>query len=195
MAPRNNLEEDPRFNAAPYIHPFNEPKYHASQIRALKFGMQTQSLVLWLVAEDRPISKNIELLQDGSIDERRKQWTTYHDMKTGSIMGLQPLVRSMPLRITQTDQKRKDKRIYKNSRCELYGWVLHPVDQQRFENCCTLELVLQHMLVCLYVRFPKAAWVENDQLGPGIAKLMPTNVVWALDKQWKQKKQKQTTWL
>ena len=118
------LDENSRFAAAPYIHAFNEPKYHASQIRALHFGIQRKSVVMWLVAVDRPLSKNIGLLEDRSIYEQRKQWATYHDMKTGGIMGLQPLVHDMPLRITQTDQKRKDKRLFKNSRCRLYGLSL-----------------------------------------------------------------------
>ena len=181
------LEQDLRFAAAPYVHAFNDPKYHASQVRALHFAKEKKSVIMWLVAEDRPLSKNIGLLQDSSIDEQRRNWVTYHDMKTGGIMGLQPLVREMPLRITQTDHKRKDKRMYKNSRCVLFGWELHPVDQQRFENNTTLQLVLQHMPVCLYVRFPGATWVENEKLGAGIAKIKPTYIVWALDKGWTQK--------
>ena len=120
------LEDDKRFAAAPYIHAFNEPKYHASQVRALHYGRETNRVVIWRFAEDRPLSKNIVLLKDCSLDDRRKQWLGYHDMKTGGIMGMQPLVRDMPLRITQTDHKRKDKRMFKNSRCRLFGWELHP---------------------------------------------------------------------
>ena len=67
------LDLDQRFAVAPYIDAFNEPKYHASQIRALQFGMQKKSVVMWLIAEDRPLSKNIGLLQDRSIDEQRKK--------------------------------------------------------------------------------------------------------------------------
>ena len=181
------LQDDPRFAAAPYIHAYNEPKYHAAQIRALHFGMETRRVVMWFVAEDRPLTKNVGILQDASIDEQRQQWLAYHDMKTGGIMGMQPLVREMPLRITQTDHRRKDKRLFKNSRCVLRGWELHPVDQQRFENNTTQELVLQHMPICLYVHFPTATWVENEKLGKGVAKINPTYVVWALDKAWTQK--------
>ena len=57
--------------------------------------MQQKNVVMWLFAEDRPLSKNVDLLQDRSIDERRQQWVTYHDMKTAGIMGLQPLVRDV----------------------------------------------------------------------------------------------------
>ena len=181
------LQEDPRFAAAPYIHAFNEPKYHASQVRALHFATEKKTIAMWLFAQDRPLSKNIGLLQDASIEVQRQQWSTYHEMKTGGIMGLQPLVHGMPLRITQTDHNRKDKRMFKNSRCTLFGWELHPVDQQRFENHTTQEFMLQHMPVCLYLKFHGATWVENASLGAGIAQLKPTYVVWALDKGWTQK--------
>ena len=42
-------------------------------------------------------------------------------------------------------------------------------------------------MVCLYLRWPGATWIEDEALGPGIAKLKPNYVVWALDKQWTQK--------
>ena len=102
-------------------------------------------------------------------------------------MGMLPLVKDMPLRITQTDHKRKHLRMFKNSRCRLFGWELHPVDQQRLENSTGLELALQYMQICLYIRFPGATWIENDDLGAGVAKLKPAYIRWALDKQWTQK--------
>ena len=37
-------------------------------------------------------------------------------------------------------------------------------------------------MVCLYLRFPKATWVEDEKLGPGIAKILPKYQVWGLDK-------------
>ena len=97
-------------------------------------------------------------------------------------MGLQPLVRDMPLRLTETDYRRKDKRLFRNSRCRLFGWKLHPVDQERLDNHTTREFVLQHMPICLYLRFPDATWVENEKLGAGIAEIKPQYVTWSLDK-------------
>ena len=97
-------------------------------------------------------------------------------------MGLQPLVQDMPLRITQTDHNRKDKRMFKNSRCRLYGWELHPVDEERFRNNTALEFVLQYMPECLYLQFPEATWIEIPELGPGIphtSKLSyPSDKIW-----------------
>ena len=39
-------------------------------------------------------------------------------------------------------------------------------------------------MVCLYFFFPGATWVEDEELGPCIGKLLPKYNVWALDKQW-----------
>ena len=99
-------------------------------------------------------------------------------------MGLQPLVKGLPLRITQTDHKRKDRSLFKNSRWVLHGWKLHSVDEERFKNLSTMQLVLQHLPECLYIRKEGATWVEDTNLGPGVAELKPQRVVWALDKKW-----------
>ena len=142
------LEDDVRFADAPYIHAFNEPKYHASQIRALHFARAKKSIVLWCFAVDRPVTQHTDLLGEArDINERRKQWSRYHEMKTGGIMGLQPLVHDMPLRITQTDHDRKDKGFFKNNRCRLFGWELKPEDENYYAKCTTQEMVLQHLPV------------------------------------------------
>ena len=39
-------------------------------------------------------------------------------------------------------------------------------------------------MVCLYVRFPGATWIEDDKLSKGIGTLFPKYNVWAVDKQW-----------
>ena len=98
-------------------------------------------------AEDRPLSHKIELRCD--LNVRRQQWSAYHDRKTGGIMGLQPLVYDMPLRITRTDHKRKDIGMYKHSRCRLHGWELHPADEARYKECQDREFVLQYLPVVL----------------------------------------------
>ena len=139
------LDEHPRFLGAPYIHAFNEPKYHASQMRALHFAREKKTVTIWYFAQDRPRSNKVTLLRDDDLNERRQQWITYHDMKTGGVMGLQPLVKDMPLRITKTDHARKDKGLFKNSRCKLHGFKLHPVDEARYAECCSDEFVCQYM--------------------------------------------------
>ena len=60
-------------------------------------------------------------------------------------MGIQPLAKNMPLRLTQTRHEEKDKQLFKNKRCKLLGWRLHPDDQQKFDDTTESELVLEHL--------------------------------------------------
>ena len=47
----------------------------------------------------------------------------------------------------------------------------------------SLKKKLGTFLVCLYLRFPGAAWIEDEALGPGIAKLSPQYTTWSVDKE------------
>ena len=44
------------FLQAPFVHPFNAPKYHAQQLRAVNFANAMGRRVLWIVATDKPLS-------------------------------------------------------------------------------------------------------------------------------------------
>ena len=43
------------FAHAPYIHPWNAPKYHAQQLRAVEYAKATNNRILWIVARDCPL--------------------------------------------------------------------------------------------------------------------------------------------
>ena len=53
-------DQEPRlkqmpFDAAPYIHPNNLPKYVALQLRAVEFARQRQLCISWVAAQDKPL--------------------------------------------------------------------------------------------------------------------------------------------
>ena len=45
---------EPTFVGAPYVHPYNAPKYQALQYRASIFAQSKQRMLLWIVARDTP---------------------------------------------------------------------------------------------------------------------------------------------
>ena len=47
--------ENPIFDVAPYIHPYNEAKYDASLKRALAFAAQRKTVCLWLFVSARDL--------------------------------------------------------------------------------------------------------------------------------------------
>ena len=76
------------FAHAPYIHPWNAPKYHAQQLRAVTFAKATNQRVLWIVARDWLVSTGDEKLSLDRIEKLRSQFLHLHDKKTAGIMGL-----------------------------------------------------------------------------------------------------------
>ena len=173
--------QEAKFADAPLIHPWNAPKYHAALVRAKNYARRTEQILLWAIAEDTPLSSEHRNLDEDELDAKRHEWALYHDQKTAGIMGLQPFVKDMPMRITQTDSKNK-KIIFKNRRCRLHGWKLHEVDLARLEACSSPEMELKYLPEEIFLRIPKATWVVSADLGPGVISLKPVIATWHIDK-------------
>ena len=64
-----------------------------------------------------------EALDKDAMDAKRKRWLRFHDQKTGGIMGLLPLVRGLPMRLTST--LNRSLKLFRNRQCTIAGWTLH----------------------------------------------------------------------
>ena len=64
-----------------------------------------------------------EALDEDALTEKRKRWLELHDQKTGGIMGLLPLIRGLPVRLT--DHVDRGLGLFKNSKCTIHNWTLH----------------------------------------------------------------------
>ena len=176
--------EDDKFADAPLINPFNAPKYYASLVRAEQYAIRMKRVLLWVVAEDRPLHPDHTTLPIEELNSKREEWLTYHDQKTNGIMGMLPLVKGMPLRITVTDHRDKEKRLFKNRRCTLFGWKLHPEDHSRLASCSEPIMKLAHLPEMLFLKIPNASWTWSPDLGPGIIGISPQVISWHLDRQY-----------
>jgi len=124
---------DPRFAKAPYVHPYNWPKYQAAQQRAVQFAKQQRSQIMWVRAVDQPGTGDDKSMSGATLGRQRRRWLQLHDMQTGGIMGLCPLTVDLPLRLTRTLDK--ERHAYKFSRCTLVGWKLQDLDKERVAGC------------------------------------------------------------
>lgn len=171
-----------RFIDAPFIHALNAPKQHASQRRAVHLASRQNRVLLWCVAEDKPLHNDETCLTDDMELRRKKSWLTRHDQQTGGITGLLPLVKGMPIRLTKTVQRHLDKRLFPNNKGKLHGWQLDDVDQERLRNNTSDEMVLQFLPQKLYIEMPNATWIVHEEFGPGIIAIKPEIEEWALDR-------------
>ena len=77
------------FAHAPFVHPFNAPKYHAQQLRAVNFAKATHRQVLWVPAHDAPVTKGVA--EPVVADEaKRERWLEFHDRATGESWACYP---------------------------------------------------------------------------------------------------------
>ena len=117
------------FAHAPYIHPWNAPKYHAQQLRAVNYAKATNQRLLWIVAKDWIMETGEEKLTPQRIETLSWQFLQYHDRKTGGIMGLFPAVHNLPIRVTQTEDAEAG--VVINARGTLVGWTLTDAENVR----------------------------------------------------------------
>ena len=145
---------------APYIVPFNMPRYHAMQLRAIEMANAEKKQILWAIAFDKPKAGDIMQLPPDQLAARRIRWLQRHDKATGGIMGLFPLVRDMPVYFTDTVDR--SLRIFKFTKGHLVNWRLDALDRIAFENTGEREhskcIILNRLPEYLYVKVANATW-------------------------------------
>ena len=113
----------PPFDAAPFIHPQNVPKHAAFLLRAQVFAEKRGLQVSWVKAHDVPLHRDDLSLGREQLDAKRKRWLSFHDQRTAGVLGLMPLVKGLPVRLTET--MNRPLKLFKHRRGVVVGWKLH----------------------------------------------------------------------
>ena len=112
---RKRYVADP-FSGAPYVHPFNHPSFHATQLRAIVFAKSKNRRLLWVTAHDQIVTNNLTTSKEKE-ELRKERWLEFHTRFTGGIPGLLPLVLDLPVRFTESiDKKSREMGVFKHSR-------------------------------------------------------------------------------
>ena len=91
-------------------------------------------------AHDTPLHRDDLALDKEQLDAKRKRWLTFHDQQTSGILGLLPLVKGLPVRLTTTLSK--PLKLTKQRRGVIVGWTLHADEASEVSGCVR---VLTHM--------------------------------------------------
>jgi len=170
-------QEEP-FAHAPFVHPFNAPKYHAQQLRAVNFAKATNRQVLWVIACDKVLTKG-EDTSARDVARRQEQFLELHDRDTAGIMGMLPLVRDMPVRFTYSEKR--DQGVFKHSRGHLRGWSLTEEERERIQGIPDPEIVLQERPLKLFIEVETATKEMPDTYGKGVFVLTLQHRPWTID--------------
>ena len=182
----NDADEDrflaDPFAAAPYVHPFRHPSYHATQLRALVFAKTAQKRLLWVTAYDKVVSNNLDVPQQRE-EQRKERWLEFHDRKTGGLPGLLPLVLDMPMRFTESVSKAaRAMGVFKHTRCILRSVQLPEAESTRLGNIDAPEVVLKRRPAKLLLEVPTGTKLMPVIDGKRIFTLKVQSKPWALDK-------------
>ena len=167
------------FAHAPYIHPWNAPKYHAQQLRAVSFAKATNQRVLWIVARDWLVASGDEKLTPQRIEKLRSQFLHLHGKKTAGIMGLFPAVLNLPVRITQTEDASVG--AVKNARGTLIGWTLPDMEAARVQGLTEQEVVLEQRPLQLLIKWKSPTGKLKSAYGDNVFVMKPRIRVWSRD--------------
>ena len=108
--------------------------------RAEYFAKERGLLLNWVTAHDTPLFRDDLALSKEQLDDKRRRWLTFHDQQTSGILGLLPLAKGLPVRLTETLSRQL--KLSKNKRGTIVGWTLHSDEASEVSGS---ERVLSHM--------------------------------------------------
>lgn len=80
------------------IVPNNDIKYDINKRRAQVFAAEKGEVVFWSVAKDKVSSE--ALANEPLLAEKNFEWLHRHDKESGELYGMLPLVKGMPMALT-----------------------------------------------------------------------------------------------
>ena len=95
--------EEP-FLSAPYVHQFNQPKYHAMLLRSVEWAKRASThpqQILWIRAMDMPYNYRDIGRTAEERDKKLTRFLQFHDQRTAGIPGLLPLYKGLRVRATE----------------------------------------------------------------------------------------------
>ena len=166
------------FAAAPAIYSFNVPRYFTTQLRAREFGKSHNIRITWAYAKDVPLHRDDRELSEEALRNKLISWLGRHDQDTGHIASILPLVRGLPVRLTDRADKNKDLKLYRGRRGHIYGWTPHPHSTVEEVDG---DLLMDRMPLVIYVKFDNVTWKIGD-LPEGVYPLTPVSRTWRVNK-------------
>ena len=160
-----------------YVHPFNAPKSRILTLRAANAAARAGKQLLWVVARDKPLTRDDACRSKESLTNARRNWLMYPENFTGGIPGLLPLFDGMRARFTTTENAEAG--ACKHSSGVVTGWVLDPEDSQLLKDQHgEPEVVLKHLPVAVMVKINGNPTPRFGNQPAGVFPVKPRKSTW-----------------
>ena len=171
-----------KFLSAPAIFANNDLKYETNKLRAKTFARHTKQAVTYVCAKDKPTPDALRERPD--LPAQKMQWLKRHDRECGNLYGVVPLIRGMPVALTEHLDRSTDKQLLRGKVGYVHSWVLHAEETSVFEGGVR---VLKKLPVVVFVKFydsegDDVAWTLKGLNEPGLYPIVPKKSKWFLDR-------------
>ena len=97
----------PPYSTAPALYSFNVPRYYSTLLRAREFAKQQNLELYWCYARDVPLHQGDRELKRDALELKLYAWLRRHDQQTGHLPSILPLVKGLPVRLTESVDREK----------------------------------------------------------------------------------------
>ena len=110
------------FATAPGIFANNDIKYEINKLRAKEYAEHSNESITYSAAKDTPTADALKEKPDLPYD--KLNWLQRHDRESGDLYGMLPLIRGMPVALTDHIDRSQEKNLLRGRRGYIHSWVL-----------------------------------------------------------------------
>lgn len=168
---------DAMFVGAPSIVPNNDIKYEINKLRSRKFADEKGETITWVPARDVPGQEVLRTISN--VRARKLSWLGKHDKECGDLYGMLPLVKGLPVFLTEHLDRSDGKKLLRGKQGFIDSWVLDDEEKSTFTG---QERILTHLPKVVFIRFPDAKWKLPHMEEDGVYPVCMSKKTWYLDK-------------
>jgi len=172
-----NAAKKKPFVEAPAIYAYNVPKYSTLLLRAREYAKQAGQRLCWSYAHDVPLFLDDRELPEAQLHAKRCGWLQRHNQDTCHLTSLLPLIKDMPVRLTDTINRRL--KLYRGRRGRIVGWQVYPDTEY---SSMDQECILSRQPVAILVKFNGAEWRIHKDLDCGVYPVTLASRTWIINK-------------
>ena len=181
--------KEEKFLTAPAIFPNNDIKYEVNKTRAQIYAEETKQPIIWSIAKDKASSKVVA--EKPRLDEEKKVWLTRHDRDFGDLYGVLPLIKGLPVALTDHYDRNPCKNLLRGRIGYIKSWVPDDREDSDLEgNAQYLKYPPKAVLAQYYdwveqpdgskVQIP-CSWKLDGMSEAGVYPIRPWSRPWFLD--------------
>ena len=105
---------------APAIFPNNDGKFDVNKQPAQKYAATHRLGVTWVQAQDKPLPKTLQERPDLVL--QKLTWLSRHDRECGDLYGMLPLIKGLPVALTDHLDRSPDKQLLRGKIGTIHSW-------------------------------------------------------------------------